>query len=125
MLGFQLRRSRFERVYTSHLLTLGEAEVRVGQLGGETVRGLWASLVVELLYLTNDDDERYSIQVCHDHVKTHIYVIIIAILKSCCNKHTHLFLYDDIKSLFKCPCNHEIPLNTLITSIRACYIWLG
>ncbi|XP_064120786.1 pecanex-like protein 4, partial [Macrobrachium nipponense] len=49
-------------VYTSHLLTLGDAEVSVGRLGGETVRGLWASLVAELLYLTNDDDERYSIQ---------------------------------------------------------------
>ena len=24
--------------------------------------GLWASLALELLYLTNDDDERYSIQ---------------------------------------------------------------
>ena len=27
------------------------------------MRGLWASLSFELLYLTNDDDERYSIQV--------------------------------------------------------------
>ena len=26
------------------------------------VVGLWASLALELLYLTNDDDERYSIQ---------------------------------------------------------------
>ena len=26
------------------------------------VIGLWASLALELLYLTNDDDERYSIQ---------------------------------------------------------------
>ncbi|KAK8405688.1 hypothetical protein O3P69_001887 [Scylla paramamosain] len=59
---FSLGHNAVKRVYTSHLLTLGEAEVRVGQLGGETVRGLWASLVVELLYLTNDDDERYSIQ---------------------------------------------------------------
>ncbi|XP_068230069.1 pecanex-like protein 4 [Palaemon carinicauda] len=49
-------------VYTSRLLTLGDAEVSVGRLGCETVRGLWASLVAELLYLTNDDDERYSIQ---------------------------------------------------------------
>lgn len=35
----------------------------MGRLGAETVRGLWASLMMELLYLTNDDDERYSIQV--------------------------------------------------------------
>lgn len=50
-------------VHTSHLLSLGDAGVWVGRLGGEAVRGLWASLVAELLYLTNDDDERYSIQV--------------------------------------------------------------
>ena len=29
----------------------------------EVVRSLWASLALELLYLTNDDEERYSIQV--------------------------------------------------------------
>jgi hypothetical protein len=38
-------------------------EVRVGRLNRELVRSLWASLSLELLYLTNDDDERYSIQV--------------------------------------------------------------
>ncbi|XP_050739009.1 pecanex-like protein 4 [Eriocheir sinensis] len=59
---FALGHNAVKGVYTSHLLTLGEAEVRVGRLGGETVRALWASLVAELLYLTNDDDERYSIQ---------------------------------------------------------------
>ncbi|KNC97424.1 uncharacterized protein SPPG_07346 [Spizellomyces punctatus DAOM BR117] len=34
----------------------------VGEVNGEAVRGIWANLVFELLYLTNDDDERYSIQ---------------------------------------------------------------
>ena len=34
----------------------------VARLNPETARGLWASLNLELLYLTNDDDERYSIQ---------------------------------------------------------------
>lgn len=29
----------------------------------QAVRGQWAALAWELLYLTNDDDERYSIQV--------------------------------------------------------------
>jgi hypothetical protein len=38
-------------------------QVRVGRLNRELVRSLWASLSLELLYLTNDDDERYSIQV--------------------------------------------------------------
>ncbi len=35
----------------------------MGRLNRELVRSLWASLSLELLYLTNDDDERYSIQV--------------------------------------------------------------
>ena len=35
----------------------------VGRLESEVVRGLWSSLSLELLFLTNDDDERYSIQV--------------------------------------------------------------
>ena len=34
----------------------------VGSLNSQVVRSLWASLNWELLYLTNDDDERYSIQ---------------------------------------------------------------
>ena len=34
----------------------------VGRLNGECVRGQWASLALELLYFTNDDEERYSIQ---------------------------------------------------------------
>ncbi|KAI8917917.1 Pecanex protein-domain-containing protein [Powellomyces hirtus] len=34
----------------------------VGTINGEGCKGIWANLVLELLYLTNDDDERYSIQ---------------------------------------------------------------
>jgi hypothetical protein len=48
--------------YRSHLFKLQAAQVRVGRLNRELVRSLWASLSLELLYLTNDDDERYSIQ---------------------------------------------------------------
>lgn len=36
--------------------------VRVGFINGEAVKGIWANLLFELLYLTNDDDERFSIQ---------------------------------------------------------------
>ena len=36
--------------------------MRLGALNGEGVKAIWANLVFELLYLTNDDDERYSIQ---------------------------------------------------------------
>ena len=50
------------QLYRSHLLTLSECDVGLGRLNPEVVKGLWASLNLELLYLTNDDDERYSIQ---------------------------------------------------------------
>ncbi|XP_062974253.1 pecanex-like protein 4 isoform X2 [Elgaria multicarinata webbii] len=49
-------------VYTSRVLTLQEFLVQVGKLNGEAVRGQWANLSWELLYATNDDEERYSIQ---------------------------------------------------------------
>lgn len=53
-------------MYTSHLATLQQVEAGVGQLAGQVVRGVWAALAPELLYFTNDDDERYSIQVSAD-----------------------------------------------------------
>ncbi|KAJ3223845.1 hypothetical protein HK099_000616 [Clydaea vesicula] len=34
----------------------------VGELNGEVIKSIWANLNFELLYLANDDDERYSIQ---------------------------------------------------------------
>nr|XP_034960042.1 pecanex-like protein 4 [Zootoca vivipara] len=49
-------------VYTSRVLTLQEFLVQVGKLNSEAVRGQWANLSWELLYATNDDEERYSIQ---------------------------------------------------------------
>ncbi|XP_039395003.1 pecanex-like protein 4 isoform X3 [Mauremys reevesii] len=49
-------------VYTSRVLTLQELLVQVGKLNDEAVRGQWANLSWELLYATNDDEERYSIQ---------------------------------------------------------------
>ncbi|XP_054826723.1 pecanex-like protein 4 [Eublepharis macularius] len=49
-------------VYTSRVLTLQEFPVPVGKLCGEAVRGQWANLSWELLYATNDDEERFSIQ---------------------------------------------------------------
>lgn len=44
------------------MLTLQEVIVHVGRLNAEVVRGQWANLSLELLYMTNDDEERYSIQ---------------------------------------------------------------
>eukprot|EP00931_Biecheleriopsis_adriatica_P043611 TRINITY_DN24927_c0_g1_i2.p1 TRINITY_DN24927_c0_g1~~TRINITY_DN24927_c0_g1_i2.p1 ORF type:complete len:1441 (-),score=280.08 TRINITY_DN24927_c0_g1_i2:63-4076(-) len=39
-----------------------EDGVRVGELRSEVVQSIWASASLELSYLANDDDERYSIQ---------------------------------------------------------------
>ncbi|XP_058149328.1 pecanex-like protein 4 isoform X6 [Dasypus novemcinctus] len=49
-------------VYTGRVLTLQELLVHIGKLNAEAVRGQWANLSWELLYATNDDEERYSIQ---------------------------------------------------------------
>lgn len=48
--------------YTSRVLSLQENLVQIGVLNEEGVRGQWANLSWELLYATNDDEERYSIQ---------------------------------------------------------------
>ena len=49
-------------LYSSRTLTLTNLPAYTGRLNPEAVRGLWAALSVELLYVTNDDEERYSIQ---------------------------------------------------------------
>lgn len=59
---FSLGRDKGKGTYTSRVLTKQEIIAPVGRLNGECVRGQWASLALELLYFTNDDEERYSIQ---------------------------------------------------------------
>ena len=54
--------------YGTRHLSLRECEVGLGSLNKEVVRSLWASLAFELLYLTNDDEERYSIQAEIAHI---------------------------------------------------------
>ena len=49
-------------IYTSRVLSLQELPISVGQVNSEVVYGQWANLSLELLYMTNDDEERYSIQ---------------------------------------------------------------
>ncbi|XP_033043746.1 pecanex-like protein 4 isoform X2 [Trachypithecus francoisi] len=49
-------------IYTGRVLSLQELLIQVGKLNAEAVRGQWANLSWELLYATNDDEERYSIQ---------------------------------------------------------------
>ncbi|EDQ90959.1 uncharacterized protein MONBRDRAFT_36307 [Monosiga brevicollis MX1] len=51
-----------EQVVQSHLVTSGHVRVRAVRLNAEAVRGQWANMALELLFLTNDDEERYSIQ---------------------------------------------------------------
>ena len=48
--------------FTARILQARGVEMLLGGLNPEAVRGLWASMGHELLYLTNDDDERFSIQ---------------------------------------------------------------
>ncbi|XP_043930401.1 pecanex-like protein 4 [Protopterus annectens] len=48
--------------YTGRVLTLQELLVQIGKLNADAVRGQWSNLSWELLYATNDDEERYSIQ---------------------------------------------------------------
>lgn len=57
----------FQNVYTAHVLSLQDEVVHIGSLNRAALEGLWADLALELVYLTNDDDERYSIQ-AHTHL---------------------------------------------------------
>ncbi len=51
-----------QNVYTARVLTLQEQVMHIGQLNPVGVASVWEDLSLELLCLTNDDDERYSIQ---------------------------------------------------------------
>lgn len=59
---FSLGYSPAQSVYTSRTLTLQDLSVAIGRVNREVVTGQWANLNLELLYMTNDDEERYSIQ---------------------------------------------------------------
>ncbi|XP_046577291.1 pecanex-like protein 4 [Haliotis rubra] len=59
---FSLGHNSIQGTYSSRVLSLQDVMVHIGRLSPEVVRGQWANLSMELLYLTNDDEERYSIQ---------------------------------------------------------------
>lgn len=59
---FSLSKNKENGVLSVRLLRLQTCQVKVGTLIPSAVEGIWANLVFELLFLTNDDDERYSIQ---------------------------------------------------------------
>ncbi len=44
------------------MLSLQDEVVHIGTLNPAALHGIWADLALELFYLTNDDEERYSIQ---------------------------------------------------------------
>jgi len=43
-------------------VVLFSSSVQFASFSGHAMRGLWASLAIELYYFTSDDDERYAIQ---------------------------------------------------------------
>ena len=49
-------------MYTGHVLSLQNEIIHIGLLNSSSIRGIWSNLSWELQYLTNDDEERYSIQ---------------------------------------------------------------
>ncbi|XP_052272587.1 pecanex-like protein 4 isoform X3 [Dreissena polymorpha] len=59
---FSMGHNTQQSTYNSRTLTLQSMPVSIGHLNPEAVRGQWANLGLELLYMTNDDEERYSIQ---------------------------------------------------------------
>ena len=48
--------------YTAHILSLQDEVAHVGLLSSAAIEAIWTNLSWELRYLTNDDEERYSIQ---------------------------------------------------------------
>eukprot|EP00055_Hartaetosiga_balthica_P015286 m.89021 g.89021 ORF g.89021 m.89021 type:complete len:1158 (+) comp8823_c0_seq1:11-3484(+) len=48
--------------YRTHLVTTQAVPIYIVELNHQTMHGLWLNVAWELLYLTNDDEERYSIQ---------------------------------------------------------------
>ncbi|EDV29124.1 uncharacterized protein TRIADDRAFT_37100 [Trichoplax adhaerens] len=59
---YSLDYNKSEATYTTRLLTLQDVLIHVGILSSECIQSQWSSLALELLYFTNDDEERYSIQ---------------------------------------------------------------
>ncbi len=56
-----------QNVYTAHVLSLQDELLHLGALNRAALESIWTDLALELVYLTNDDEERYSIQ-AHSHL---------------------------------------------------------
>ncbi|CAG2109721.1 unnamed protein product [Medioppia subpectinata] len=59
---FSIGKDAIKECFTSHLLSLQDIGVHLCSLNRAVIEAIWSSLSLELLYLTNDDDERFSIQ---------------------------------------------------------------
>lgn len=59
---FSIGKDLVKENYTSHHLTMKDMDVYICSMNRSTIEAIWSSLSLELFYLTNDDDERYSIQ---------------------------------------------------------------
>lgn len=52
----------FQREICSRTLSLQQIRSPIAELNNEVIKSIWSSTSLELLFMTNDDDERYSIQ---------------------------------------------------------------
>ena len=59
---FLLSKSKKGTRYYNHTLTLKPQLVHVAALQPESLRGMWSSQLFELLFLKNEEEERYSVQ---------------------------------------------------------------
>ena len=59
---FLLSKSKKGTKYYNHTLALKPQLVHVASLQPESLRGMWSSQLFELLYLKNEEEERYSVQ---------------------------------------------------------------
>ena len=49
-------------IFARQLTLQSGSALRIGRLNSDALRAFWSSLLFELRYLANDDDERHSIQ---------------------------------------------------------------
>ncbi len=54
-----------KKTISSRTLSLQKIKSPIVKLNSEVVKSIWSSTNLELLFMTNDDDERYSIQANH------------------------------------------------------------
>ncbi|KAH9422770.1 Pecanex-like protein 4 [Dermatophagoides pteronyssinus] len=64
---FSISKDVVKEIYQSHMLTLKDMDIFICLINRSVVDAIWSSLSFELFYLTNDDEERYSIQ-AHQYI---------------------------------------------------------